>query len=215
MTEFPLVVGLGNPGRQYEQTRHNVGFMVLDRLAAAAGVDFESKPKWQGHLAKLPDGSLLLKPQTFMNLSGRCVRAVMAFHKWVPAQVLVVYDDVALPLGRLRLREKGSAGGHNGIKSLIEHLGTPDFPRLRIGIGGAQPGNMTGHVLGSFREDERESVENTLASAVQAVQLARSQGFAIAANRYNTSPSPSQTPPQVTDHEPQLRRPDRPQHEGH
>jgi PTH1 family peptidyl-tRNA hydrolase len=214
MSEFPLVVGLGNPGRQYEMTRHNVGFMILDRLAAEAGVGFESKPKWQGHLAKLPDGSLLLKPQTFMNLSGRCVRAVMAFHKWTPAQVLVVYDDVALPLGKLRLREKGSAGGHNGIKSLIEHLGTQDFPRVKVGIGAAEPGNMTGHVLGSFREDERAALENTLASSVQAVQLARSQGFAPAANRFNTSHSSPQTPPQATDHEPQIRRPDRPQHEG-
>ncbi len=210
MSEFRLIVGLGNPGRQYERTRHNIGFMVLDRLADDAGTGFESRPKWQGHLAKLADGTLLLKPQTFMNLSGRCVRQVAAFHKWTPEQVLVVYDDVALPLGRLRFREKGSAGGHNGIKSMIEHLGSDAFPRLKIGIGGASPGGMTGHVLGTFREDEHEAVENTLASAVDAVQLALSQGFATAANRFN-----SRTP--VTDnqdHEQELRRPDRPQHEG-
>lgn len=211
MSSFPLIVGLGNPGRQYENTRHNVGFMVLDRMAASAGVPFESKPKWQAHVAKLPDGTLLVKPQTFMNLSGRSVRQIASFHKWTPEQVLVVFDDAALPLGRLRLREKGSPGGHNGIRSLIEHLGTDAFPRLKVGIGSSQPGNMTGHVLGTFREDEREPLENTLASAVEAVQLARSQGFAVAANRFNSPPpvSPSQ------DHEPQLRRPDRPQHEGH
>jgi PTH1 family peptidyl-tRNA hydrolase len=207
---FPLIVGLGNPGRQYENTRHNVGFMILDRLAAAAGADFESRPKWQAHAAKLPDGTLLLKPQTFMNLSGRSVRQVAAFHKWPSEQVLVVYDDSALPLGRLRFREKGSAGGHNGIKSLIEHLGTDVFPRLKVGIGEPKPGEMTGHVLGTFREDEREDVENTLASAVEAVQLARSQGFAVAANTYNSSKSAIEH----IDHEQEIRRAPHSEHEG-
>ena len=206
MSSFPLIVGLGNPGRQYENTRHNVGFMVLDRLVADAGSNFESKPRWQTHLAKLADGTVLLKPQTFMNLSGRSVRQVLSFHKWEPAQVLVVYDDAALPLGRLRLREKGSAGGHNGIRSMIEHLGTEAFPRLKVGIGGAEEGGMVGHVLGKFREDERDLLENTLASAVAAVQLARSQGFAVAANHFNSPPPVSQK----QDHEPELRRPDRP-----
>ncbi|MCH7225996.1 aminoacyl-tRNA hydrolase [Haloferula sp. A504] len=208
MSEFRLIVGLGNPGRQYERTRHNVGFMVLDRLAGQT--PFESRPRWQSHTARLPDGTLLLKPQTFMNLSGRSVRQVVSFHKWEPSELLVVYDDVALPLGRLRFREKGSAGGHNGIKSLIEHLGTDGFPRLKIGIGDAGPGSMTGHVLGTFREEEQEAVENTLASAVAAVQLALSQGFAAAANRYNSSTPVTEN----QDHEQELRRPDRPQHEG-
>lgn len=210
MASISLIVGLGNPGKKYENTRHNVGFIALDRLAASEGVGFESRPRWQGHVAKLPDGRLLLKPQTFMNLSGRSVRQVMAFHKWQPENVLVVYDDAALPLGRLRLREKGSAGGHNGIKSMIEHLGTDGFPRLKIGIGGSAPGGMTGHVLGTFREEERETLENTLARAEAAVQLAHSQGFAAAANRYN-APSPA---PENQDHDSQLRRPDHPQHEG-
>ena len=183
-----LIVGLGNPGRHYEATRHNIGFMVLDRLAAQAGAPFESKPKWQSHVAKLPgSGVMLVKPQSFMNLSGRPVRQITAFHKWTPENVLVVYDDVALPLGKLRFREKGSAGGHNGIKSLIEHLGGDNFPRLKVGIGSSEPGNMTGHVLGNFREEERELLENTLARAVAAVQLALSQGLAPAANFYNSS----------------------------
>ncbi len=183
-----LVVGLGNPGRQYEGTRHNVGFMVLDRLAAQAGASFESRPKWQSHVAKLPgSGVLLAKPQSFMNLSGRPVRQIAAFHKWSPENILVVYDDVALPLGKLRFREKGGAGGHNGIKSLIEHFGGDGFPRLKVGIGAAGPGNMTGHVLGNFREEERELLENTLARAVEAVQLALSRGLGPAANFYNTS----------------------------
>ena len=114
---FNLIVGLGNPGRQYEDTRHNVGFMLLNRLALSEGVAFQSVPRWQSHTAKLRDGTLLLKPQTFMNLSGRALQQITSFHKWTPDQILVIYDDIALPLGTLRFREKGSAGGHNGIKS--------------------------------------------------------------------------------------------------
>jgi PTH1 family peptidyl-tRNA hydrolase len=198
---FQLIVGLGNPGRQYEETRHNIGFMLLDRLAASAGVAFQSSPKWQCHLAKLPEsGTMLLKPQTFMNLSGRAIRQVLAFHKWPPESMLVIYDDAALPLGRLRFREKGSAGGHNGIKSIIEHLGSDAFPRLKIGIGESHPGNMTGHVLGKFSPDERTLVENTLATALEAVQLARSQGIAAAANLHHTRIQ--STPPQTD--EPQI-----------
>jgi PTH1 family peptidyl-tRNA hydrolase len=187
---FSLIVGLGNPGRQYEATRHNIGFMVLDRLAAQEGVAFESRPKWQSHVAKLPGGGLLLKPQTFMNLSGRALQQVMAFHKWTAEQILVVYDDAALPLGALRFREKGSHGGHNGIRSILQHLGGDSFARLKVGIGGSNEGEMVGHVLGNFRLEERDLLENTLASAVSAVQLARSQGVAAAANRFNTRNSP-------------------------
>ncbi|MEO7101664.1 MAG: aminoacyl-tRNA hydrolase [Luteolibacter sp.] len=204
---FSLIVGLGNPGRQYEETRHNVGFMVLDRLAAASGAVFQSTPKWQSHLAKIPgSGTILLKPQTFMNLSGRAIQQILSFHKWSPEQMLVIYDDVALPLGTLRFREKGSAGGHNGIKSILQHLGNDAFPRLKIGIGGSQPGEMVGHVLGKFSPDERPLLENTLATALEAVQLARSQGIATAANRYHTrtNPLPSQSD------ESQIPRPDRP-----
>ena len=205
---FPIIVGLGNPGRQYEATRHNVGFMVLDRLAAADGAVFQSNPRWQCHLAKLPgDGTLLVKPQTFMNLSGRAVQQVLGFYKWPPERMLVVYDDAALPLGTLRFREKGSAGGHNGIKSLIQHLGTDAFPRLKFGIGGSAPGEMVGHVLGKFHPDERELFENTLAKAAEAVQFARSQGVAAAANQYHTRSNP---PPNPQSDESQIPRPDRP-----
>jgi len=200
---FPLIVGLGNPGRQYDETRHNVGFMLLDRLAAAGGAVFGPAPKWQCHLAKLPEcGTLLVKPQTFMNLSGRAIQQVLAWHKWPPESMLVIYDDASLPLGMLRFREKGSAGGHNGIKSIIQHLGTEAFPRLKIGIGSSMPGNMTGHVLGKFSPDEQPLLENTLATALDAVQLALSQGIAAAANRYH-SPNPS--PTQQSD-EPQIPR---------
>ena len=204
---FNLIVGLGNPGRQYEGTRHNVGFMVLDRLAASAGATFQSSPKWQSHLAKLPDtGTLLVKPQTFMNLSGRAIQQILSFHKWTPEQMLVIYDDVALPLGTLRFREKGSAGGHNGIKSILQHLGTDAFPRLKLGIGGSLPGEMVGHVLGKFSPDERPLLENMLATAVEAVQFSRSQGIAAAATRYHTRNQPSQS----QSDESQIPRPDRP-----
>jgi len=136
VSEIRLIVGLGNPGREYENTRHNIGFMVLDRLAQQGRTPFEPAAKWECAYAKRPqDGSLLVKPLTFMNLSGRSIGKIMRFHKWTPEQMLVVYDDAALDLGRLRIREKGSHGGHNGVRSLIEHLGTDVFPRIKVGIG--------------------------------------------------------------------------------
>lgn len=208
--EISLVVGLGNPGRQYEGTRHNVGFMLLDRMAAADGAVFKSEPKFQAHFTKLSDGTILMKPQTFMNLSGRSVRQFLSFFKLPLEKILVVYDDVALPLGHLRFREKGSAGGHNGIKSLIEHLGGDGFPRLKMGIGAASPGEMTGHVLGKFAPDEHESLENMLATAVEAVQFSRSQGIALASNRFNT---PKSKPTPNKEDEPQIRRSDCPDNE--
>jgi PTH1 family peptidyl-tRNA hydrolase len=205
-----MVVGLGNPGREYEGTRHNVGFGVLDRLAQAAAVSFESRPRWQAASAKLPGGAWLLKPGTFMNLSGRAVQAAAAFFKLPPESLLVVFDDASLPLGTLRFRQAGSHGGHNGVRSIIESLGTDRFPRLKIGIGESGPGRMTGHVLGRFREDERDASENALARAVDAVQLALSQDVAAAANVYNTRTKP----PKSESDEPEIRKPDHPRHQG-
>jgi PTH1 family peptidyl-tRNA hydrolase len=191
MSEIKLIVGLGNPGREYERTRHNVGFMLLDLLTQRHGTHFEHFAKWEAHIAKWPNSSILLaKPQTFMNLSGRSIGKILRYFKWEPQHCLVVYDDVSLPLGRLRLREKGSAGGHNGIKSLIEHFSTDAFPRLKIGIGQAQANSMTGHVLGKFSESEQESLQNMLATAANAVQDCLSRGLSDAANIYNTA-SPS------------------------
>ncbi len=208
---IPLIIGLGNPGRQYEETRHNVGFMLLDRIAAKEGAVFKTEPKWQAHLAKLPDGTILMKPQTFMNLSGRSVRQFVVFHKWEIGEILVAYDDVALPLGHLRFRGKGSAGGHNGIKSIIEHLGGDDFPRLKMGIGAAGgAGGMTGHVLGKFAPDERETLENMLATACEAVQVSLSQDIVLASNRFNT---PRTKPTAKHEDEPQIRRSDCPDNE--
>jgi PTH1 family peptidyl-tRNA hydrolase len=188
MVPFRLIVGLGNPGRDYADTRHNVGFMVLDRLAAGAGASFRLEKKWQAEVAALGD-VWLCKPQTYMNLSGASAGALGHFYKIEPARVLVVLDDMALPLGRLRLRESGSAGGHNGLTSIIEHFGTNAIPRLRVGIGAAEPGAATGHVLGRFAPAERPAVHDALSRAVEAIEFAQTQGLAAAMNRYNQNPT--------------------------
>src|SRR6188508_1228850 len=144
-----LIAGLGNPGREYENTRHNAGFMILDRLASRLKADWGNERKFEARFAR--SGRLfLLKPQTYMNLSGRSVAAVCQFYKIQPAEVLVIHDDVALPEGKLRIRLSGSAGGHNGMRSIIACLGTDQFPRIRFGVGAAEGRTMTGHVLGSF-----------------------------------------------------------------
>jgi peptidyl-tRNA hydrolase, PTH1 family len=187
-SRFRLIVGLGNPGRDYADTRHNVGFMVLDRLAAWAKVSFRMEKKWQAEVAAVGD-VWLCKPQTYMNLSGESTRAIGQFYKIEPSSVLVVFDDMALPLGRLRLRESGSAGGHNGLSSVIQHLGTNAIPRLRVGIGGADPGAAVGHVLGRFSPAERKVLDEVIHRSAEAVEFAQSQGFATAMNRYNQNPT--------------------------
>lgn len=192
MSELKVIVGLGNPGERYLGTRHNVGFEVLDLLATRLGIPFKEDRKWEGNLARTPD-LVLLKPLTYMNESGRSVASLCRFYRWPADSVLVVLDDIALPLGRLRLRMKGSHGGHNGVRSLIQHFGTEEFPRLKIGVGDASAGNLVNHVLGKFSPDERELCENTLASAADAVQLALSSGLNAAANQFNTNPTPKRT----------------------
>ena len=164
-----MIVGLGNPGRTYEDTRHNAGFMVVDRLAAGWGAVFKTDRQRKWELAAGP-GVLLVKPATFMNESGLCVGPMMRFFKLDPRSVFVIHDEVDFPLGVMKLREKGSAGGHNGIKSLIAHMGTQEFPRLRFGIGLPRgKGEMIGHVLGKFRPEERELLDVMLGKAADAV----------------------------------------------
>ncbi len=191
---FRMLVGLGNPGRAYSDTRHNVGFMVLDRLAAALGATFRADKKWKADVASSGD-VFLLKPQTYMNLSGESVSEIARFYKIEPVRVLVVLDDMALPLGRLRIRERGSHGGHNGLRSILDHLGTQDVPRLRVGIGearadsGSAPDAATGHVLGRFAVDERTLVAQSLDRAVEAVRFAQENDLPSAMNRFNTNTS--------------------------
>jgi PTH1 family peptidyl-tRNA hydrolase len=193
--DLQLVVGLGNPGPRYSHTRHNVGFLALERLAAAAGGSFRQQPKLHGLLADVgvgPQRLRLLMPQTFMNDSGRSVRATLDWFGFRADQLLVIVDDMDLPLGRLRLRASGSAGGHNGLRSLIAHLGSGDFARLRVGIG-APAGDPSerkrrtvGHVLGVFAGEEQPLLEQVLAEVSQGVALIRERGLERAATRLNS-----------------------------
>ena len=184
--ELPLriIVGLGNPGRDYAETRHNVGFMVLDRLARRFGAEWKPDKARKGELAAGP-GVLLIKPQTFMNCSGECVGPIMRYYKFEPEQVLVIYDDISFPVGTMKLRSSGSAGGHNGMKSLIAHLGGEKFPRIRVGIGAPGQKEMVGHVLGKFAPDERPLLEECLAKAEEATAMMMREGFQAAANKFN------------------------------
>lgn len=183
-----LVAGLGNPGREYENTRHNVGFLVVDALAARSGLALAFSNAWQALWGKAADGVCFAKPMTYMNASGRAVGAMGKFYKFEPAQTLIVYDDVALPLGRLRIRHEGSAGGHNGMQSVIDHLGTPAVPRLRVGIGAADGRGMVDYVLGQFKASERAALDEAVDRAVQAVDCARREGVAAAMNKFNRPP---------------------------
>lgn len=180
---FQLIVGLGNPGKEYADTRHNVGFMIVERLAAKAGAEWRSERRWRADLAKTPE-AWLCKPQTYMNLSGEAVASVGSFYKIPVGQMLVIFDDMALPLGKLRLRANGSAGGHNGLRSIIDHYG-PNVARLRVGIGGADPGAAVGHVLGRFHEDEQKALAEMLDRSVAAVECAQMKGLPAAMNAFN------------------------------
>jgi PTH1 family peptidyl-tRNA hydrolase len=180
---FRLIVGLGNPGREYADTRHNVGFMLLDHLAARERADWRTEKSWQADVAKAR-GVLLARPLTFMNLSGQAVQPLAHFYKIEPSQMLIVLDDLALPLGKLRLRANGSSGGHNGLQSIIEHFGTQAIPRLRIGIGAAAVGAVD-HVLGRFALEEREPLAQSLDRALEAIDCAQTRGLEAAMNAYN------------------------------
>ncbi len=188
---FQLVAGLGNPGRRYRDTRHNVGFLVVEQLAERLGSPLAETPKWNARVARPHNGPVLVQPLTFMNLSGDAIGALSRFYKIDPRHILVVYDEVDLPLGRLRLRPSGSAGGHNGMQSIIDHLGSQAVPRLRVGIGQTGPGrDLTGHVLGKFSPDERSLLEKSVEKAVDAVLYAHSEGVESAMTRFNAPSRP-------------------------
>jgi PTH1 family peptidyl-tRNA hydrolase len=193
-TDLRLVVGLGNPGARYQGTRHNVGFMAVERLASEAAVSFRQQSRFQGVLAELghgPQRLRLLMPHTYMNESGRSIRAALDWFSLEPAQLLVVVDDMDLPLGRLRLRARGSAGGHNGLRSAIAHLGTEAFPRLRIGIGAPadtpaeRRARTLGHVLGRFSPQEQPLLEDVLSEVSAGIGLIQRLGLERAGNRLN------------------------------
>lgn len=181
-----LIVGLGNPGSQYEDTRHNIGFKVVDNIAKEYNIEI-NRQKFKGMCGeRFINGEkvILLKPTTYMNLSGESVREVVDFYKLSNDDVLVIYDDISLDVGRLRIREKGSAGGHNGIKSIIAHLGTDIFPRIKVGVG--QPNvDLVNYVLGKFTKEEMEVLNESIDASTRAAKEIISNDVKTAMNIYN------------------------------
>lgn len=183
-----LVVGLGNPGPKYDGTRHNVGFAAVDLLATRHGLQWEAAPRGLEALIATwrIGGAILVKPLTFMNLSGTAVVPLLQFYKVPVEDALVIVDEVQLATGRTRIRPDGSAGGHNGLKSMIASLGTHAFPRLRIGVGrGDTRRDLANHVLARFEPEERSVIEDAIARAADAAELFIADGVSAAMNRYN------------------------------
>ncbi len=181
-----LIVGLGNPGREYENTRHNIGFAAIDIIAEKYNIDV-NRTKFKGEYGEgFINGNkvILLKPYTFMNLSGESVREAIDFYKLTEEEVLIIYDDISLEVGRLRIRQKGSAGGHNGIKSIINHIGTDVFTRIKIGVG-APKGDLVNHVLGKFSKEEVNILKQTLDVVAKATEDIIANGAKDAMNKFN------------------------------
>jgi PTH1 family peptidyl-tRNA hydrolase len=192
-----LIVGLGNPGAKYDRTRHNIGFDVVDLLAQYWHISLAEQKKFHGLFGEGMAASSkirLLKPQTYMNNSGQAIRAVIDWYKLPPESVLVIYDEMDLPLGKLRLRLSGSAGGHNGMKSAIAHLGTQNFPRLRIGIGSAKSEkgdkDTVSHVLGKFAPNEAAIMTDVVQLAADAVEYSLKQGVEKSMSLFNNRTIP-------------------------
>jgi PTH1 family peptidyl-tRNA hydrolase len=179
-----LLVGLGNPGAEYVGTRHNVGFTVVERFARRAGAQWEGKDKWDAAIARAGD-ILLLKPLTFMNRSGHAVAGLARFYKIPSSGILVVLDDLALPLGRLRIRERGGPGGHNGLESVLASLGTEDVARLRVGIGVAPECGAVDYVLSRFFEEEKARADAMIERAADALKCVIDNGLVSAMNTFN------------------------------
>ncbi|WP_160690138.1 aminoacyl-tRNA hydrolase [Clostridium sp. C2-6-12] len=181
-----LIVGLGNPGKEYEDTRHNVGFKVVDNIAKEYNIEI-NRQKFKGVYGEgFIDGKkvMLLKPNTYMNLSGESVREVVDFYNLENEEILVIYDDISLEIGSLRIREKGSAGGHNGIKSIIAHLGSDVFPRIKVGVG--QPaGDLVKHVLGRFSKEEINVLNQSIEVSTKAAKEIIRTDAKTAMNQFN------------------------------
>lgn len=184
-----IIAGLGNPTREYEKTRHNVGFDAVDRLAEQYGISLDGKKHKAVYGKGRIEGAacLLAKPQTYMNLSGESITELIKYYKCVPeSELIVLYDDISLPPGQLRIRTKGSAGGHNGIKSIISQLGTQEFMRIKIGVGEKPKGwDLADYVLGRFSKEDRGYIERALDHVAAAAAMLMTQGPAAAMNEYN------------------------------
>jgi PTH1 family peptidyl-tRNA hydrolase len=187
MSPKHLIVGLGNPGPKYANTRHNVGYAVVDALAARLGIDLRAKDNAEVGWGRDQDARVgLAKPLTFMNLSGEAVRPLANYNNVDPEHILIIYDDLHLDVGQIRLRPSGSSGGHNGISSVCDHLGTTDVPRLRIGIGSDFPsGRQSDYVLSTFTPQQKDVLEDTLIRAANAALAFVHDGIEDAMNRYN------------------------------
>jgi PTH1 family peptidyl-tRNA hydrolase len=197
LSALRLVAGLGNPGAEYQATRHNAGFMLVDRLAAGAGVDWRREKFFFAEVAEFQRGGirwLLAKPQTYMNLSGDCVGQMVRFFRIRLSELLVVVDDADLPVGTIRLKAEGSSGGHHGLDSVEASLGGRNYARLKIGVARPNDGarNIAGHVLGRFGAEEREILELVLGRAADQVDCWGSDGVAKAMNRFNGAVKPPQ-----------------------
>ena len=184
-----IIAGLGNPGSKYENTRHNMGFKAIDAMASEFGIDV-NRAKFKGLIGEGRIGSekvILLKPQTYMNLSGEAVKLAGGFYKIPPERILVIYDDVSLPVGKLRVRPKGSAGGHNGIKNIIAHLGTDVFPRIKVGVGAPDrpERDMVSWVIGNPTPEEQKLLDQALDRALDAAACVIERGVGEAMNRFN------------------------------
>ncbi len=186
-----LIAGLGNPGKEYSGTRHNIGFAVIDALSDKYNIDV-SKVKFNGLIGEGRVGSekvLLLKPLTYMNLSGESIRAASDFYKLSLEDIIIIYDDISLPVGGLRIREKGSAGGHNGIKSIIAHLKTDEFTRIKIGVGDKpKGGDLVNHVLGHFSKEDSVLIDDAVKRGAYAAAAIVLKGTKEAMNEYNFIP---------------------------
>lgn len=183
-----IIAGLGNPTREYEKTRHNVGFDTIDVLADKLNTSVDEK-KFKGLYGKgiiAGEKVILLKPQTFMNLSGESVREAADFYKVDPEHIIVIYDDISLDVGQLRIRKKGSAGGHNGIKNIIAHLGTQEFPRIKVGVGDKPKGmDLADYVLGHFSKEDQAKMDEAFKDAADAAEMILDKGMDAAMNHYN------------------------------
>jgi len=194
---FQLIVGLGNPGPQYLLTRHNIGFLVLDAWADEDGFAFKNDGARFSLAVQEPDGTRLVKPTTYMNESGKAVAAWLDWLKLTPSDLLVIVDDVALPLGTIRVRPSGSPGGHNGLKSIESALGTPDYARVRCGVGAVPPGwALEKWVLSRFRPEEEDAVGEMIGTARRAIHCCQSEGIAVAMNRFNGTASADPSTPE-------------------
>ena len=187
--QIRLVAGLGNPGPENAAARHNIGFMVVDQYTAQFGSNWERSSKWDALLAQCGD-VFLAKPTSYMNRSGYPLLAVAQFYKIDAPEILVVLDDMALPLGRLRLRARGGSGGHNGLESVIIQFGTEEIPRLRVGIGAAPPAGSVDYVLSRFVEEEKMTVRSTINRAVEALKCAIDNDLISAMNIFNKTEEP-------------------------